>query len=242
MKLASAILAGIALAASACEKRLPGQPANEAESIRPDQVTSFDALYATNCSGCHGAEGRGGAAQALSDPLYLALADDAAIRRVVRAGVRRTPMPAFAQSAGGMLTDAQIEAIVAGIRGRWAKPESFRGVNLPPYASFDGDARRGADVYAARCASCHGPNGTGSERASSIVDGSFLALVSNQSLRTTVIAGRPELGHPDFRGSPPGRPMSAEEVSDVVAWLTAQRPEVAGQPYPAVRTAGGEHR
>ncbi len=30
----------------------------------------------------------------------------------------------------------------------------------------------------------------------------------------------------------PGRPMSAQEVSDVVAWLAAQRPQFPGQPYP----------
>ena len=73
----------------------------------------------------------------------------------------------------------------------------------------------------------------------SIVDGSFLALVSNQSLRTTVIVGRRELGAPDWRGNVPGTPMSEEDVSDVVAWLAAQRPEVAGQPYPAAQAAIG---
>ena len=40
-------------------------------------------------------------AQSLRDPLYLAIADDETIRRVVRYGVRGTAMPAFAQSAGG---------------------------------------------------------------------------------------------------------------------------------------------
>jgi len=49
--------------------------------------------------------------------------------------------------------------------------------------------------------------------------------VSDQSLRTTVIAGRPDLGAPDWRGNVPGRSMSAQEVSDVVAWLTAKRPQ-----------------
>ena len=198
------------------------------------------ALYGANCAGCHGAGGSGGAAQPLRDPLYLAVADDATIRRVVRNGVAGTAMPAFAQSAGGMLTDEQIDAIVSGIRTQWGKPNAVRGLNPPPYAAHGaGDAKRGGGVYAAYCASCHGADGRGGERASSIVDGSFLALVSNQSLRTTVIVGRPELGAPDWRGNVPGKPMSAEEVSDVVAWLAAQRPEVAGQPYPSARTAVG---
>jgi hypothetical protein len=59
------------------------------------------------------------------------------------------------------------------------------------------------------------------------VDESFLNLVSDQYLRTIVIVGRPELGAPDWRGNVPGKPMSQQEVSDVVAWLSAQRPKPA---------------
>lgn len=242
MKIESGFIAVIALTACGMRDRVPGQPSPDSRVARPDQVTSFATLYGTNCAGCHGAEGKGGAAQSLRDPLFLAIADDAAIRRVVRNGVPGTPMPAFAQSAGGMLTDRQIDAIVAGIRARWAKPDAVRGVELPPYAARTaGDAKRGAGVYAAYCASCHGVTGGGTERASSIVDGSYLALVSDQSLRTTVIVGRPELGAPDFRGNAPGKPMSAADISDVVVWLAAQRPAVPGQPYPnpAARTAVG---
>ena len=239
------LAAALTVAASGCGigDRAPGRPAPDSQVPRPDKVTSFAVLYAANCAGCHGPEGKGGAAMALRDPLYLALADDATIRRVVSQGVPGTAMPAFAQSAGGMLTDEQVEAIVAGIRTRWAKPNAVQGVELPPYAArAAGDAKRGSSVYAAYCSSCHGANGRGGGRASSIVDGSFLALVSNQSLRTTVIVGRPELGAPDFRGDAPGKPMSPDDVADVVAWLAAQRPEVAGQPYPAPRAAVGERR
>src|SRR3989442_1250560 len=95
-------------------------------------------------------------------------------------------------------------------------------------------------LYRANCAGCHGESGRGGEKAGSIVDRSFLALVSNQSLRTMVIVGRPDLGAPDFRGNLPGRAMSSDEVSDVVAWLSAQRTQVAGQPYPAAAQAGNE--
>jgi mono/diheme cytochrome c family protein len=84
-------------------------------------------------------------------------------------------------------------------------------------------------VFATYCASCHGAGGRGG-RASSIVDGSYLALVSDQGLRTTVIAGRPELGAPDWRGNVPGRPMTPQEITDVVAWLSAQRLPFPGKP------------
>jgi hypothetical protein len=55
------------------------------------------------------------------------------------------------------------------------------------------------------------------------VDGSYLALVSDQGLRTTVIAGQPELGAPDWRGNLRGSTMTSQNISDVVAWLSAQR-------------------
>ena len=45
----------------------------------------------------------------------------------------------------------------------------------------------------------------------------------NQGLRTTVIAGRVDLGMPDWRGLVPGRPMSSQEIADVVAWLISHR-------------------
>jgi mono/diheme cytochrome c family protein len=234
-------VATLVLLLSGCALRAPGQPAPGSQVVRPDQVTSFAALYGANCAGCHGAEGRRELAQSLRDPLYLAIADDATIRGVVRNGIRGTAMPAFAQSAGGMLTEEQIDAIVTGIRTNWARPDVVRGLTPPPYAAqVPGDAEHGAEVFATYCASCHGADGRGAEWGSSIVDGSFLALTSDQSLRTTVIVGRPQLGAPNWRGIDPDKPsMSPDDVSDVVAWLAAQRPEVPGQPYPAVRTAEG---
>ncbi len=188
----------------------------------PDRITSFPYLYARNCAGCHGPGGKDGAAISLSDPLFLAIADDAAIRRTISSGVPGTPMSAFAQSAGGMLTDKQIHALVQGIRG-WSNPAALGGSAPPPYtAQSAGDPQRGAGVYQTFCLSCHGPDGRGG-RAGSIVDGSYLALVSDQDLRTNVILGRPTEGAPDWRGDVPGRPMSEQEISDVVAWLGAQR-------------------
>ena len=136
-------------------------------------------------------------------------------------------MPAFAQSSGGSLTEQQINVIVNGIRTRWAKPDILLHTTAPLYAAATGDATRGGGVYDTYCSSCHGPGGRGGSRASSIVNPSYLALVSNQNLRTTVIVGRPELGAPDWRGDVPGKPMSSEDVSDIVAWLAAQRPQTS---------------
>jgi hypothetical protein len=34
--------------------------------------------------------------------------------------------------------------------------------------------------------------------------------------------------------------MSSQEISDVVAWLSAQRPQFAGRPYPSPAKPAGE--
>ncbi len=209
---------------------MPGRPVAGSQVIPPNQILDFNTLYAQNCAACHGPSGKGGAAIPLSDPVFLAIADDVVIRRTAAIGVPGTPMAAFAQSAGGMLTDQQIDAIVGGIRS-WAKPGGLQGEILPPYtAPSAGDPGHGAEVYATYCSSCHGQDGRGGTKASSIVDGSYLALTSDQNLRTVVIAGRPELGAPDWRNNVPGRPMSPEEISDVVAWMAAQRPRFPAEP------------
>jgi len=225
------VAVGAFLACAGCA-RSRAVPRVELEVVPPNEVLDFNVLYGQNCAGCHGVEGKGGAATALANPVFLAIADDAAIRRTAANGVPDTPMPAFAQSAGGMLTEKQIDAIVSGIRS-WAEPNVVGDQTPPTYtAPIPGDPQRGADAYGTYCSSCHGTNGRGGPKASSIVDGSYLALVSDQQLRTIVIAGWFELGSPDWRGDVAGRPMSAQEVSDVVAWLSSQRPKFPGRPYP----------
>lgn len=211
-----------------------GQPSTSSEILAPSDVTDFRTLYADNCAGCHGSEGRGGAAIALADPVYLAIADDQSIRKVVANGVKDTSMPAFAQSAGGMLTNKQIDVITTEMRSRWSRPGILDGANPPSYAAKSaGDAREGEVAYGTYCASCHGTRGQGTPKGSAITNDSFLALVSDQGLRTIVIAGRPELGAPDWRGNVPGKPMSDQEITDVVAWMASRRVQNPGQPYTA---------
>jgi cytochrome c oxidase cbb3-type subunit 3 len=206
-----------------------GQPTKDSEVLAPNEVLEFGTLYAENCAGCHGSEGHGGAAIALANPVYLAVADDAVIRKVIATGVRGTAMPAFAQSAGGMLTDAQLDVITKGIRSHWSKQGILDGANAPPYApKASGDAHRGEAAFKSYCESCHGASGG---KGSAITNDSFLALVSDQGLRTTIITGRPELGAPDWRGNVPGTPMSDQEITDVVAWLALRRAQNPGQPY-----------
>jgi mono/diheme cytochrome c family protein len=211
-----------------------GQPQGDSEAVAPTQVSDFATLYSQNCAGCHGAHGRGGAAIALSNPVYLDIVDEANMRKVIANGIHGTSMSAFAQSAGGMLTDKQIDVITSGILSNWSRKGILDGSNPPSYAANTaGNAGHGELVYRTYCASCHGQGGQGGPKGSAITGDSFLALVSDQGLRTIVIVGRPELGAPDWRGNVPGKPMTDQEITDVVAWLASRRVQNPGQPYSA---------
>lgn len=211
-----------------------GQPQGDSDAVAPSQVSDFATLYSQNCAGCHGAQGRGGAAIALANPVYLDIVDEASMRKVIANGIHGTSMSAFAQSAGGMLTDKQINVITSAIFSRWGRKGILDGSNPPTYAAkTTGNAANGELVYDTYCASCHGPQGQGRPKGSAITNDSFLALVSDQELRTIVITGRPELGAPDWRGNVPGKPMTDQEIADVVAWLASRRAQNPGQPYSA---------
>ena len=224
----------VMLSLSGCNVRLPGKP-TEAERWRaPADVSDFNQLYQENCAGCHGADGRRGVALALNDSLYLAFVSDAALQEVIADGRAGTNMPAFSEKAGGSLTEKQIELLINGIRSKWSRPDDFKGQELPRYSVNNqspdssatqfspADPGKGAAAYQTYCASCHGPQGTGGS-AGSIVDPHFLTMVSDQSLRTTVVVGRADLGKPDWRSNQPGRAMSPQEIDDVVAWLISHR-------------------
>ena len=251
----SSVALVLALALAGCDV-LPGKPrALAVEDTAATPAMAFDALYARQCAGCHGNGGRLGAARPLNDPVYLALVPAERLRHVIAEGVPGTAQPAFAISAGGTLTDEEIDALVRGLMATWARPDATQGGSLPPYDEKLGDPERGRTAYAAACAGCHGADGGGGAKARSVVDPSYLALVSDQHLRTTVIAGRADLGMPDWRGHIAGRALSPEEISDVVAWLVTKRtdsmggsgrapsPQRSGRPGAAVtpldRTKGG---
>lgn len=218
------VLLAVALTVSGC--RLPGRPKADDVPVRPSEITQFDVLYSQNCQACHGVDGRRGVAVSLGNPAYVAYAGAANIQRITAQGITGSLMPAFARNYGGMLTDQQVAIIANGIVSHWGNPGALGGATPPPYDSTaKGDAGSGAKLYQADCLRCHAP-GTGS-----ILDPTYLALISDAGLRTLMVAGKPDEGMPDWRGYP-GGPLSDQQLADLVAYLGSQRIATPGQPYP----------
>lgn len=225
MKMQALASAALLLIITGCNQ-MPGRPKPGPEVPRPDTVTDFATLYSENCAGCHGRDGQNGAAYDLANPVYQSWVDDATLHKVIAGGESGTQMPAFGLSGGGFLTDAQIDALVHGMRSAWQKQAALGGQQPPPYAVTPaGNASHGQAAYQAACARCH-------EQANSkVTDPNYLALVNDQTLRTIIVAGRPDLSHPNWQGDTAGRTLTDQEVADLVAWLASLRVPTPGQPY-----------
>jgi cbb3-type cytochrome c oxidase subunit III len=74
------------------------------------------ALFAANCTGCHGPGGRGGQAPEIGNPVFARSASDEFIVTTVRNGRRGTAMPSFQRPGAAGLADSQIGDVLAYIR------------------------------------------------------------------------------------------------------------------------------
>ncbi len=94
------------------------------------------AVYAASCQKCHGDATTRSTAPHLANPTFLALASDPFIRYAIVSGRPGTPMEAFA----GKLTDAQIDDVVAFVRGMATVPA------VPPAAPAPGPVPDGGPI------------------------------------------------------------------------------------------------
>jgi cytochrome c oxidase cbb3-type subunit III len=205
---------------SGCDQ-LPGKPKPSDRWKPPEAEKNFQVLFKDNCRACHAGETNIGASISMRDPLYLAIIPRDVLRKIIAEGIPGTTQPAFAKANGGELTDEQVDIIVNGILD-WGKSAQLTKTNLPPYSAPLGSADHGSEVYNRFCASCHGQVGQ-KGKAGSILEPDYLQLVSDQYLRSVTIAGRPELGMPNYQNLVPNQPMSDQDIADIVAWLASHR-------------------
>lgn len=202
---------------SGCD--LPGKPKLANKFVPPSEVLDFAKLYAKNCAGCHGKNGNLGPAPPLNDPVFLAIAPQEELAKVIAGGRSGTEMPAFALDRGGTLTAKQVRVLVAGLRQQWGQaktaPNTWPDYLLPVEK---GNAERGKIAFDRVCAACHGQNGYKDSTVGPINDPAFLALASEQALRRIVITGRGDLGMPNC-AEHDGGALTAVEINDLVALM-----------------------
>jgi cytochrome c oxidase cbb3-type subunit 3 len=132
------------------QQRPPGDPV---------QIARGKALYGIHCTGCHGADLRGGdlgGPNLLRSQLALSDQDGELILPIIQGSRQSQGMPAIEMSRDdGLAVAAYVRSIVATI-GRQGMPPS---VGQEPPSVLVGDARAGQAYFDAKCNGCHSPTG-----------------------------------------------------------------------------------
>lgn len=140
------------------------------EGAQGDAYAAFRgaAVYAEFCQTCHGEQGEGRG----EGPAFQAITfDPATAREAVARGLDTdendgVAMPAYAQTAGGPLSERQINDLMA-YMATWGTddvpplPEPRISPPVTHVPDRTGDVNAGAEIYAKSCYGCHGREGRG---------------------------------------------------------------------------------
>jgi cytochrome c oxidase cbb3-type subunit 3 len=157
---------------------VPGQqrPAGD-----PSQIERGKTLYGINCTGCHGADLRGGdlgGPNLLRSQLALSDQDGELILPIIQGSRQDAGMPAIPMSPqDGKAVAAYIRSVVETI-GRQGMPPS---IGLPPPSVLVGNASAGKAYFAAKCRGCHSTTGD--------LEGIATRIPDPKTLQNTWVAG-----------------------------------------------------
>ncbi len=202
------------------------EPQRIAAVTSQDKAIAINAgqeLFKNNCVTCHGANGEGDIGPALNDSTFLKTTADDTIFSVISSGVPGTQMPAWNQSHGGPLTDENINHLVAYLRSWQATAPDRRN------APLQGDAGNGTVIFNSVCAVCHGPNGTGTDKAAAINVGDHLNQLDDAWYKDTIMKGRPAQGMPTW-----GTVLSPQQIADLLALVDQWRASPAMASAPSI--------
>ena len=125
-------------------------PVSKPVTAQSPDNTSGQTVFATNCSACHGSDGRGGErAPSIATRREVVSRTDADLFRAVQNGVPGTAMPGF-----GYMGTEKINAVVHYLR-------TLQGIGAD--VKTPGDPRFGEQLFygKAECSKCHMVNGRG---------------------------------------------------------------------------------
>ena len=186
------------------------------------------------CSFCHGADLGGGPVpngfipQGATDPVQYQAPplnnvftrwDEEVIRFTIERGRPGTPMPAWGVEFGGPMTSQAVDDVIAFIK---SQPENQEPPELPENAT-------GQEIFEARCAVCHGPQGQGKENDELWYQGMALWQGDVEHLDEdlhllTIVNGRrfafmPTFGEAPSQGIPvPPYPLTDDQIEAVMEY------------------------
>lgn len=130
------------------------------------------------CANCHGGDASGGLAQpAYRDPAtgdvvaYRAPPlnnvfqrwDEEVVKFTIERGRPGTPMPAWGVEFGGSMTEQMITDVIAWLKSLPGNQEAPPPISDACQEPEPDDLGCGKEIFEARCAVCHGPEGQGKE-------------------------------------------------------------------------------
>jgi mono/diheme cytochrome c family protein len=166
--------------------------------------------YRQDCAACHGQVGEG---TALGSPLTTSdskvFGKREALYHAIVNGVTDTAMPRYsrydAKTLASVMHHISTLPRASGSRSAWKMGE--------------GVAARGKDLYASRCAGCHGESGQG-KIGPALANPAFLSAASTNYLAATVVRGRSNSPMPAFGRDNVSYPkLAASEVLDLAAYI-----------------------
>ncbi|MFN2138689.1 MAG: c-type cytochrome [Candidatus Promineifilaceae bacterium] len=204
----------------------PTLPVPEIEQANLDEIAALGpegtqwaegmALFASNCTVCHGINGEGtDLGVVLNSPELRAKAPDE-LARTVAEGVPGTAMAGWKNA----LSAAEIESLVAFLRN-WDVIEA-QGIALEPPAPVQIDLNNpeevlalGEKIYATTCSACHGDNGEGGS-GPALNSLQILTNKTDEQITDTIINGshRPNSIMPAF-----GDRLSSIELAALVDFI-----------------------
>lgn len=196
----------------------------DADDLNPGVEPDGAALYQQYCAFCHGDEGQGYVsdnANALAQQDFLATASDEFLTLATVHGRPGTPMSAWGVEKSGPLTDEDVAAIVALIRGWQTEPSVVLSEE-----TVEGSALRGQGAYNARCAGCHGDEGEGTT-AISLNNPWFLETASDAFIAYATANGRSGTPMPAYADRLPER-----TINDITALIRSWQVPVDSDPLP----------
>ncbi len=215
-----ALLAGVLFAACFTPSRAALAQGGE-EQDDPAAPYRGAAVYAEFCQACHGNQGQGRG----DGPAFRAItfdpgtAHDVIANGLDTAARNGAAMPPFAQLVGGLLTERQIDGLLA-YMATWGTgqtpplPEPHLDAVVQQPAQSSGDLYAGAEIYATSCYGCHGRGGRGR------VPPNFPPLAVTNNTLTVVRDGTDSPYMPAF-GVEHGGPLDDAALDDLGAYLAS---------------------